>query len=315
MSDGDGDLGLPSFYDPAKVGMLYAPDVAGAIRDGQAAGLKPADQDKQKVVLILVDAQVDFIHPDGALSVPGAVADTRRTVEWLLRNTGQVSTIIASLDTHVPLQIFYPTWWVDASERHPAPFTAITAADVERGVWQPAVEPEWSRQYVHRLEDHAKKTLMIWPYHTMMGTPGHAITPALYEAIAYHSAARSTQPVFLAKGSIAKTEHYSILEPEVKVADEPLGALNIPLLQMLTAYDLIYVAGQAKSHCVLETVKTLYHFFSDHSPEKISRWRFLEDCTSSVAHPEIDFDALANAELEKFKAQGMQMVRSNDPIG
>lgn len=306
---------FPSFYDPTRVGTLYEPDVAGAIRAGRAAGLTPAAEDDRRVVLILVDAQVDFIHPDGALSVPGAVDDTRRTIEWLLRNTAQITTIVASLDTHVPLQIFYPTWWVDVSGRHPAPFMPITAAEVDQGVWQPAVEPEWSRQYVHQLEEQAKKTLMIWPYHTMMGTPGHAITPALYEAIAYHSASRSTQPVFLAKGSIAKTEHYSILEPEVKVMGEPLGELNTPLIEMLAAYDLIYVAGQAKSHCVLETVTTLYHYFADHSPESISRWRFLADCTSSVAHPEIDFDALANKELEKFKDQGMLMVKSTDPIG
>ncbi|MBN1312205.1 MAG: nicotinamidase [Anaerolineae bacterium] len=308
-------MNFPSFYDPTKVGTLYVPDVAGAIRAGQAAGFGPADEDKKRVVLVLVDAQVDFIHADGALSVPGAVDDTHRTIEWLLSNTGQVTTIVASLDTHVPLQIFYPTWWVDVSGRHPEPFTPITAAEVERGAWMPVEEPEWSRQYVHRLEEQAKKTLMIWPYHTMVGTPGHAITPALYEAVAYHSAARATQPVFLVKGSISRTEHYSILEPEVKVKGEPLGDLNIPLLEMLSTYDLIYVAGQAKSHCVLETVTSLYHYFADHAPEKINRWRFLEDCTSSVAHPGIDFDALADEELEKYRQQGMQMVKSTDPVG
>ncbi|MBN1428792.1 MAG: hypothetical protein JXB07_10435 [Anaerolineae bacterium] len=306
---------FPSFYDSDKVGTLYAPDVTRSIQSGYSAGFKSADSDEKRVVLMLVDAQVDFIHPDGALSVPGAVDDTRRTIEWLLRNTGHVTTIVASLDTHIPRQIFYPTWWVDVSGRHPAPFTLITAADVEQGVWKPVEEPEWSRRYVHDLESQSKKTLMIWPYHTMVGTPGHAIAPALYEAIAYHSAARSTQPVFLVKGSIAKTEHYSILEPEVKVPDAPLGDLNVSLLEMLSTYDLLYMAGQAKSHCVLETVTTLYRYFADHAPEKISRWRFLEDCTSSVAHPEIDFDALANAELGRFVEQGMQMARSVDPIG
>jgi nicotinamidase/pyrazinamidase len=304
-----------SFYDPAKAGTLYVPDVAGAIQSGRSAGLKPASEDVKRVVLILVDAQVDFIHVDGALSVPGAVDDTRRTVEWLLRNAGEITTLVASLDTHMPLQIFFPTWWVDSSGHNPSPFTAITAADVDRGVWQPTEEPDWSRQYVHQLEEQAKKTLMIWPYHTMMGTPGQSITPALYEAIAYHSAARSTQPIFLAKGSIARTEHYSILEPEVKVPDEPLGELNVPLLETLSAYDLIYVAGQAKSHCVLETVSSLYHYFAEHAPGKVSRWRFLEDCTSSVAHPEIDFDAMADRELEKYRARGMRLVKSTDPIG
>ncbi len=306
---------LPSFYDSAKVGRLFVPNTAGAIRAGLEASIKPAADDKMRVVLILVDAQVDFIHPDGALSVPGAVDDTARTIEWLFRNVAEVTTIVASLDTHVPLQIFYPTWWVNQANQHPEPFTQITAEDVDRDVWRPALEREWSIRYVHRLEQQAKKTLMIWPYHTMIGTPGHNITPALYEAVVYHSAARATQPVFLAKGFIPKTEHYSILEPEVKVPEEPLGQLNTQLLETLATYDLIYLAGQAKSHCVLETVTSLYRYFGDRDPEKISRWRLLQDCTSSVRHPEIDFDALANVQFRKFRERGMRIVKSTDPIG
>lgn len=308
-------MSLPAFYDPSKVGTLFVPDTATAIKAGSLAQIRPASNDEQKIVLILVDAQVDFIHTDGSLSVPGAVEDTRRTIEWLYRNVGQITRIVASLDTHVPLQIFYPGWWVNDRGEHPDPFTPITSENVDRGDWHPTVEEDWSREYVHRLEELGKKTLLIWPYHTMIGTPGHAISPALYEAIAYHAAARAADPVFLSKGSIPKTEHYSILEPEVKVPEEPLGELNRPLLEMLSTYDLVYVAGQAKSHCVLETVTSLYRYFADRAPGKIGNWRFLEDCTSSVVHPEIDFDALANTQLARFRSEGMRMVKSTDPIG
>lgn len=308
-------MSLPDFYKPEQVGRLYAPNTAAAIRAGSMARLSPASQDERRVVLILVDAQIDFVHTDGSLSVPGAVDDSRRTVEWIYRNAGQITQIVASLDTHVPLQIFYPNWWVNPQGEHPEPFSAITAEAVERGDWRPTVEVEWSREYVHHLEELGKKTLLIWPYHTMIGTPGHAITPALYEAIAYHAAARSVDPIFLSKGSIPKTEHYSILEPEVKVPGIPLGELNRDLLELLSTFDLIYVAGQAKSHCVLETVTSLYRYFAGSAPEKIASWRFLEDCTSSVVHPEIDFDALANAQLVRFRDEGMRMVKSTDPVG
>lgn len=308
-------MSLPDFYKAEQVGSLFAPDTASAIQAGSAAGLTPAAGDSRRVVLVLVDAQVDFVHVDGSLSVPGAVDDTRRTVEWIYRNAGQITQIVASLDTHVPLQIFYPNWWVNNKGEHPAPFTAITAEAVERGEWTPTVEVEWSREYVHQLEELGKKTLLIWPYHTMIGTPGHAITPPLYEAIAYHAAARSVDPIFLSKGSIPKTEHYSILEPEVKVPGVELGDVNRKLLDFLGTFDLVYVAGQAKSHCVLETVSSLYRYFAGSAPEKIASWRFLEDCTSSVVHPEIDFDALANAQLARFRDEGMRMVRSTDPIG
>lgn len=305
---------FPTFYDPAKVGTLYVPNAAQAIEDGRAAGLAPAAQDSLRVVLLLVDAQVDFIHTDGALSVPGAVEDTQRTIAWIFRNISKLTAIAASLDSHLPIQIFSPTWWVDKNGHHPNPFTPVHGVDVHAGMWKPLYEPEWSVQYVDQLETRHKKELMIWPYHTLIGTPGHDLTPALYEAIAYHSAARQAQPVFLTKGTIPKTEHYSMMEPEVKVPGEPMGELNTPFLHMLASYDLIYIAGQAKSHCVLETINSIMRYFMNQR-HIIDKLRVLIDCTSSVAHPEIDFDAMANAALAKHEVDGLTLVHSEDPIG
>jgi nicotinamidase-related amidase len=305
---------FPGFYHPDKVGALYAPDTAATVEQGQKADLPPAGTDQRRIILLLVDPQVDFIHVDGALSVPGAVDDTRRTIEWLLRHADQITAVAASLDSHIPTQIFFPTWWMNAEGAHPAPFTPITSQDVDHKRWEPIFEWQWSASYVHRLEDSAKKELMIWPYHTLIGTTGHTITPALYEAIAFHAAARQSQPTFLHKGSIPKTEHYSLLEPEVKVPDQPQGKLNTSFLEMLAGYDLIYVAGQAKSHCVLETVTSVMRYFHD-QPAEIAKWRVLIDCMSPVAHPEIDFDAMADETFAGYARQGLCLVRSTDPIG
>jgi nicotinamidase/pyrazinamidase len=303
----------PALYNPTKVGTLYVPNTVAAVEQGQSTRLATASHDARRVILLLVDPQVDFIHEDGALSVPGAVDDTRRTIDWIFRNAEQISTIAASLDSHIPTQIFYPTWWENAQGEHPAPFTPITSQDIDQGRWQPVFEREWSLSYVHELERSAKKSLMIWPYHTMIGSPGYTITPALYEAIIYHAAARNSEPVFLHKGSIPKTEHYSLLEPEVKVPDQPQGSLNEPFLEMLASYDLIYVAGQAKSHCVLETITSAMRYYQN-QPQKIAKWRILTDCMSSVAHPQIDFEAAANAVLAEYAGRGLQLVRSTDPI-
>jgi nicotinamidase-related amidase len=305
---------VPQFYNPDNVGRLYAPQATAAVDAGREAGITPSSDDQQRVILLLVDAQVDFVHPDGALSVPGAVDDTRRTIEWIFANLPRITTIAASLDSHVPIQIFSPAWWINEQGEHPAPYTPISSDEVRNGKWRPLYEPKWSVEYTERLERQAKKQLMIWPYHTLIGTPGHSLVPALYEAVAYHAAARQSQPHFLHKGSIPKTEHYSMLEPEVKVPDQPLGNLNTAFLDMLARYDLVYIAGQAKSHCVLETVTSVMRYFAS-TPEIIRKLRLLIDCTSSVAHPEIDFDALANATLEEYAGQGLQLVKSTDPLG
>jgi len=304
---------LPDFYHAEDVGTLYVPRTQAVVEAGLAANLPPASEDEQRVILLLVDPQVDFIHTDGALSVPGAVDDTRRTIEWIFRNIDRISAIAASLDSHIPAQIFYPTWWVDPQGNHPAPFTVITREAVDRGDWRPVFEPQWSHRYVHELETDAKKQLMIWPYHTMIGTLGHAITPALYEAIAYHAAARASEPTFLHKGMIPKTEFYSLLEPEVKVVDDPQGDLNVEFLKRLMSYDRIYVAGQAKSHCVLETLTSVVRHYHGKA-EQLRKWYVLLDCTSSVQHPEIDFDAMANQYLERFAESGLNLVRSTDPL-
>lgn len=303
----------PGFYNPDRVEQLFRPNVAGAVRAGAAASLTPAAQDTRRIMLLLVDAQVDFVHPQGALSVPGAVADTRRTVEWLLANAGQITTVAASLDSHIPLQIFFATWWADAAGQHPEPFTVITSDDVRARRWRPVYQLEWSAQYVEKLEAQASKQLMIWPYHTMLGSEGHNLMPALYEAVVYHSAARQAQPVFLIKGLIAESEHYSILEPEVKVPGHPQGTFNHAFADQVAAHDLVYIAGQAKSHCVLETTLSLVRYFHD-QPAQTDKLRVLLDCTSSVAHPAIDFEQMARAAYDQLARQGVHLSLSTDPL-
>jgi len=306
-------MSFPQFYNPDKVGTLFMADALTASQAGHDLNLPSATDDKERILLMLVDMQVDFIHNDGMLSVPGAIDDTRRTIEWIFEHVGKITTIAPSLDSHLPIQIFSPSWWVDGDGKHAAPFTVITSDQVKSGDWNPLYEIDWSKDYVERLESQSKKQLMIWPYHTLIGTPGHSLTPALYEALAYHSAARNTQPKFLNKGTIPKTEHYSMLEPEVKVPEEPMGKLNISFLDMVATYDKIYVAGQAKSHCVLETVASMMRYFSE-KPESIDKINLLTDATSSVAHPEIDFEALANEAYAEFESNGLHLTTTVEAI-
>jgi len=303
----------PDFYRAVRVGELYPPDSLTAISAGAASGTSPAADDDHRLILLLVDPQVDFIHRDGALSVPGAIEDTRRTIDWIFHNLSRITAIAASLDSHYPNQIFFPSWWVDSTGAHPEPFTPVTSRELDVGRWRPLFEPAWSIEYAHRLEEEARKQLMIWPYHTMLGTSGHTISSALYEAIVFHAAARRTQPRFVLKGTLAKTEFYSLLEPEVPVPEDPSGRLNEAFLGELLSYDSIYIAGQAKSHCVLETAASIVRRYGD-QPEVMAKLHILTDCTSSVAHPEIDFEARANETLDRFAGAGVRLVASADPV-
>ncbi len=297
----------PTFYDPARAGESYTPNVLAATEAGRETDVALAASDTKRTLLLLIDVQVDFAHPDGALFVPGAPDDTRRTVEWIYDNLGDITQIAASLDSHTPIQIFSPTWWQDKDGNQPVPYTVISADEVAAGDWSPRYEAEWSHEYVRKLEQDAKKQLMIWPFHTLIGTPGHNLMPSLYEAIAYHSAARQTNPQMITKGTIAKSEYYSMLEPEVKVPDHPLGTVNEAFLKDLATYDRVFITGQAKSHCVLETTTSIMRYFED-QPEIIKRVHLIKDATSAVQHPEIDFDAMADKQYAEYQKQGMQII-------
>jgi nicotinamidase-related amidase len=85
------------------------------------------------------------------------------------------------------------------------------------------------------------------------------------------------------------------------------------MLKLLETHERIYVAGEAKSHCVLEACASMVRHFHDRK-DILSRVHFLSDCTSSVVAPGIDFDALAERELATFGAQGMRFTTSTAAV-
>ena len=304
---------FPAIYDPGRIGGLHYPDIAAIAASAREANLAPAADDQQSIHLVLIDMQIDFCHAQGSLSVPGALGDVKRTIEFIYQNADRISKITCSLDSHLPHQIFHPAWWADEAGNHPAPFTLITFADIEAGKWRPLKKPARSRSYVKELEQEAKKILTIWPYHVMMGGIGNALDPELFSAVMWHSFARDVAPVWLSKGSIPTTEHYSIVQPEIMDENEPLGGKNEPFLQSLAEADQVVIAGEAESHCVLETLADIVEAFGA-KPGALEKIYFLRDCSSPVVHPDVDFHALAMEQFALFANQGVNFIDSVDPL-
>jgi len=304
---------FPGFYDPHRIGTLFYPDAATIAAQAEAAGLEPAAQDTRQVMLLVVDMQVDFCHAEGALYVPGAVADIQRLIEFIYRNAEVLTRITCSLDSHYPFQIFHPAWWVDSAGKHPAPFTLIAAEDVDSQHWRPVFHPAWSREYVHRLQRDAKKQLTIWPYHVPVGGVGNALDPELWSAVFWHAIARRSQPTWWVKGGNPRTEHYSIIRPEITEDEQSADRPGQDLIRSIEELDALIIAGEAESHCVLETVEDLVEVFRDR-PDQLSKIRVLMDCTSPVRHPEIDFHAIALSRFRDFERLGLRLATSAEPI-
>jgi len=331
----------PHFYDATRCGTLFRPDLLAAANEGiqfaRDNDIPSTAEDKtQNVILSIIDNQVDFTNPDlGNLYVAGAEQDLDRLCQFIFNNVGSISHVLASLDTHYLYQPFHAFMWMAGAKNtlskttgqpyqegeHPDPFTLISKQDIDDGVWRPCRLPTRMREMIEKLEQDGKKTLCIWPLHCILGTPGHALDPALMEAIFFHASARKNQYDLTEKGRSQSAEHYGILQAEVQFNDDSLTQLETKILNKWQEADVIYFAGQAKSHCVLETLNQVVKIFQKQSPEVVKKIRVLRDCTSSV--PDIcnengdvivAFDDIAEARFAELEKLGVQFVDSTDPI-
>lgn len=306
---------FPRFYDENKIEEIYLPRFDEIKEEAFSLEIKPSSSDarRHRTAVLLIDFQIDFCNRKGSLYVPGAERDIANTIRFLLSNLEKITTIYPTLDSHLAFQIFYGTWWLNAENKHPAPFTIITPEDIETGKFRPMHNPEWSVRYVNTLKENGSKPLCIWPEHTMIGTPGHALVPSLYEVCYFHSIVRQSQTLFQVKGDIPESEMYGAFSPEVPVPDNGSGGINTDLIGILNTHDKILVMGEAKSHCVLESVRQLVEFFHG-KPETLVKIHVFTDCMSAVRHPDIDFEAIAQREFEAFEKKGVKIIKSTDAI-
>jgi len=281
--------------------------------------------------LMAIDCQNTFCLPSGDLYVAGAEEDTNRLCEFIYRNLGTITNIAPTMDTHTAMQIFHSVFWIDDNGNNPEPgVTVMTVDDVESGRWKvnPAVAQSiaggnyvglqrHALHYVRKLSEDGKYALLIWPYHAMLGGVGHALVGSIEEAMFFHAVARNSQTRFEIKGGNPLTENYSVLRPEVLEGHDgkPIGQKNTAFIKRLLDYDIVVIAGQAKSHCVAWTIQDLLDEINTKDPALTKKVYLLEDCTSPVIIPGvIDFTDQANEAFQKFSDAGMHVVKSTDPI-
>ena len=249
--------------------------------------------------LLIIDPQVDFCCPvRGSLFVPGAERDMQRLAQMIRRRPEQIDSIHVTLDTHHTLDIAHPMFWADAAGKHPEPFTLITAPEVESGRWSAAIPHmrERALEYVRALDHDGRYTLCIWPYHCLIGSEGHAVEPALFEAL------RTWEDQFgvvnfVRKGMNMFTEHYSAIRADVPDPEDPETQVNTALIGTLRAADRLLIAGEAGSHCVANTVRDLVSYLGGDT----RRLTLLTDAISPVP----GFEPLQDAFLADMLACGV----------
>lgn len=279
-----------------------------------------------KVRLLIIDPQVDFcdapadgqMKQPGALAVPGAYYDLRRLAAMIDRLGMKIDDIDVTLDSHHKVDIAHPIWWMDRNGQSPDPFTLITVADVEAGIWtprQPSLR-QHSLDYVRQLAAKGKYVLTIWPEHCLIGSPGHAVHPELFASldrwISLWGGRREMATInYVTKGSNPKTEHYSAMQAEVPDPTDHTTMMNYPLIKALQESDVILIAGEAESHCVKSTVEDIA---AEIGPEHVRKFVYLRDCSSPV--PAVpngpDFPAIGKAFIADMQARGMKVTTSTE---
>jgi nicotinamidase-related amidase len=332
------ELPIPPHFDADRVGEVwkvpYEERAREAARWARQHRISPAASDRLKICLVAVDVQNTFCIPGfelyvGGRSGTGAVDDNRRLCEFIYRNLGMVTQICPTMDTHQAMQIFHALYLVNDRREHPPPFTIISEEEVRKGVWKfnPAAAPSLQidegygqRHLVHyttKLKESGKYDLTIWPYHAMLGGIGHALVSAVEEVVFFHTVARFSQPDFHVKGQHPLTEHYSVIGPEVLEGPdgETIGEKSDKFFKKLLEFDVVVIAGQAKSHCVAWTIDDLLDDVLARDRRLVEKVYLLEDCTTPVVVPGvIDYTLQAEAAFQRFSAAGMHVVHSTDPI-
>lgn len=275
-----------------------------------------------KIELLIIDPQNDFCHQNGTLFVPGAMEDMARVASMIKRLEEKLDDIHVTLDSHHFVDIAHPIFWMDSSGKNPDPFTIITAADVRNGLYR-TTNPQFQARalaYVEGLEMNSRYPLCIWPCHCLIGSWGYSVLneyapdgspiAPLFDALVNWEK-QFAMVDYVTKGSNLWTEHYSAVQADVPDPQDPDTQINIRLIETLQQADIILLAGEARSHCLANTVIDIANNFGE---ENIKKMVLLEDATSDVPDPPgtTMFSDFGNKFVTDMKARGMQVSTTTD---
>jgi len=239
--------------------------------------------------------------------VPGAEHDMKRLANMIARLKDKLDDVHVTLDSHHFIHIAHPIFWRDSSGAHPAPFTLISRTDVEEGVWTPTVPSLYRRalEYVYKLEQNGRYQLTIWPPHCLIGSPGHTVYPELFAALLEWES-RFAFVDYVTKGSNILTEHYSAVQADVPDPADASTQINTRLIQTLENADVVVIAGEARTHCLANTVRDIANNFGDDS--YISKLVLLTDASSDIP----GFETHAQNFMNEMTSRGMQVSTTTE---
>ncbi|CDG84724.1 cysteine hydrolase [Janthinobacterium agaricidamnosum] len=281
---------------------------------------------KRPLHLLVIDPQNDFCDLPAAylpldplngqprapsLPVPGAHQDMRRVASLIRRGAAGLTAITVTLDSHHRYDIAHPVFWRHGDGRPVLPFTPIRAEDVRQQKFLPRKDGALPRvlAYLDALEAAGRYTLMVWPVHCEIGSWGHNVHDDVRSACDAWEEAALGIAAKVSKGSNPWTEHYSAVMAEVPDADDPATQFNVGLVENLNRSAILYICGEASSHCVKATTEHIADYVEQQGGRAaLSKLVLLTDCMSPVS----GFEDQHHAFLRDMAARGLRLAHAED---
>jgi nicotinamidase-related amidase len=227
----------------------------------------------------------------------------------------KLDDIHVTLDSHHPLHIAHPNYFRNLKTgAMPNPFTlmeekggTIVGSDgCEYTTFNVNLLPR-TINYLKALVTSNRYKHCIWPMHCLIGSDGYRVVPQLFGALVDWEVKNNAAVDYVSKGSNYFAEHFGAVMAEVPDPEDPSTQLNNGFIETLMEADIILLAGEARSHCLANTVRDIANpaIFAQ-GDDFIKKCVLLEDCTSDVP----GFDALGVAFVNDMKARGMQVSTS-----
>lgn len=262
-------------------------------------------KNRTRNALFVIDAQVDFCDSNGALFVTGADEAMKRAAKMIRNNFDKIDAIKLTQDTHHPKDIAHQIWWKDKDGNHPPLFSVITSADVFT-TWIPQVDPMGTKSYIEELEKNGEYAHVIWPNHCIAGTTGWTFYMPFFEAVLeWEAHAGGSWYEIYQKGEVPFSEHFGALRANVQLPNFPSTGINYNLLNDIQTYNRVYLLGQAKSHCVANTLKQIM----DETPELLTKLYIVEDAMNDVT----GFEGLGDPVFDRARQLGATFVTTINP--
>jgi nicotinamidase-related amidase len=126
----------------------------------------------------------------------------------------------------------------------------------------------------------------------------------LAEALLQWELSQRARVGYVAKGNNPWTENFSVLQAEVPDPADPGTHVNMGVVSALENADVIYLVGEARSHCLANTGYDIAAAFKD--PMFVRKLVLVTDCTNDVP----GYEFLGERFVRDMTARGMRTATS-----